>query len=359
MPAPTNTLHQVDRLTDGQIAQFKRDGMLVLPGVLDFDLCGQAQDHLWDVIAGNRPGMKRDDPTTWVPFTEEAADSYQQRPDGGGDPYFFGRGYRLYVRNGAEELLLNAAVRPLWNVAEQLLGQGEVVWPAGVDEEGVTTGPCLLTERNVKGMVTHLGPDAEAWTGKATDRTGELRLPRTGPVWMTGQGARGLYCTLPNSPPPAEGYRGGHAEALYDTHWRLQIAAYINDVPSDGGGLILWPGSHRRIWDYWEAVHRDTPPPDRGKDAPEWDGYTVPPLTDIKADTEPTMTHGPAGSVVLWHANLLHMAGQNTRTDVIRQAAIYAFAKTPASVSDETVMRDPSGDLWRDWSDEVRAIEPS
>ncbi len=49
-------------------------------------------------------------------------------------------------------------------------------------------------------------------------------------------------------------------------------------------------------------------------------------------------------------------AGQNTLNDVIRQATIYAFAKTPVSVPDDVVKRDPSGDLWRDWSDEVRSI---
>ena len=116
------------------------------------------------------------------------------------------------------------------------------------------------------------------------------------------------------------------------------------------GGLTLFPGSHQRIWDHWAQVHRGGPPPD------EWDGYTAPPLPAIKADTVPVETSGPVGSVVLWHANLTHMAGQNTLPDVIRQATIYAFAKTPAAVADEVVKRDPQGDLWRDWSDEVRAI---
>jgi hypothetical protein len=53
----------------------------------------------------------------------------------------------------------------------------------------------------------------------------------------------------------------------------------------------------------------------------------------------------------------MHMAGQNQLADVIRQATIYAFAKTPESVSDEEVLRDPRGDLWRDWSEEVRSID--
>jgi len=42
---------------------------------------------------------------------------------------------------------------------------------------------------------------------------------------------------------------------------------------------------------------------------------------------------------------------------VIRQATIYAFAKTAKSVPDEVVKRDPNGDLWRDWSAEVRSID--
>ena len=178
-------LHHVELLTEEQIAEFKRDGMLVLPGVLDLDLCRQARDQMWTLISENRPRMQRDEPSTWVAFTEEEAGQYE-RPEGGGDPYFSGRGHRFYIRNGAEDLLLNTAPRALWGVAEQLLGKGEVVWPDGVGEDGSTTGPCLLTEGNVAGMETHLGPEADRWTGKATGKTGQLRLPKTGPVWMTG-----------------------------------------------------------------------------------------------------------------------------------------------------------------------------
>ena len=354
MTRPSPDLYQVDRLTDAQVAQFKRDGLLVLPGVLDLDLCRRARDQMWAILAEHRPMMQREDPSTWGPISDEEAEG-DQRPDEGGDPYFFGKGHRFYIRNGAEELLLDLAPRALWGIAEQLLGEGEVVWPAGTDESDTTVGPCLMAEGNVEGMTTHLGSEPERWTGQATGRSEQLRLPKTGPVWMTGQGTRGLYCTLPESPPPLENYRGAHAEALFDTHWRLQIAAYIDELPPRAGGLTLWPGSHRRIWDYWEAVHRESPPPARPEGVPEWNGYTAPPLPEIRGDTEPIETVGPVGSVVLWHANLLHMAGQNTLNDVIRQATIYAFAKTPESVSDETVQRDPHGDLWRDWSEQVRS----
>lgn len=349
-------IHQVPLLTERQIAKFKRDGLLVLPGALDPDLCRQTRDQMWEVITERRPAMKRNDPSTWLPFTKGEAERFPRSQDGG-DPYFFGSGHRLYIRNGAEDLLLNTAVRPVWNVAEQLLGKGEVVWPAGVDQSGNTVGPCLLTEGIRNGMKSHLGTEIDRWVGPPTGRPEQLRLPRTGPVWSTAQGARGLYCTLPDSPPPTDDYRSAHSEAMYDTYWRLQVAAYIDDLPPKSGGLTLWPGSHRRIWDYWNKVHDDNPPPDVPEGTQKWDGYNAPPLAEIKSDTEPVETYGPAGSVVLWHANLLHTAGQNTRNDVIRQAAIYAFAKTPESVPAAVVKRDPEGDLWRDWSTEVKSVE--
>ena len=75
-------LHQVDLLSEEQIPEFKRDGFLVLPGVLDTDLCRQARDQMWEVIAEHRPGMKRDDPASWTPISAEEAESYQ-RPAGG------------------------------------------------------------------------------------------------------------------------------------------------------------------------------------------------------------------------------------------------------------------------------------
>lgn len=40
---------------------------------------------------------------------------------------------------------------------------------------------------------------------------------------------------------------------------------------------------------------------------------------------------------------MLHMVGVNTSSDVIRQATLYAFAKTPESMSDEFAMAKPDG----------------
>ena len=60
MTVPANHLYRVELLSESQIAQFKRDGMLVLPGVLDLDLCRRARDQMWEIIAEHRPSMQRD-----------------------------------------------------------------------------------------------------------------------------------------------------------------------------------------------------------------------------------------------------------------------------------------------------------
>jgi hypothetical protein len=83
--------------------------------------------------------------------------------------------------------------------------------------------------------------------------------------------------------------------------------------------------------------------------------FADPVIGEVKADTQPVDCHGPAGTVVLWHTKILHIAGQNTSDNIIRQASIYAFLKTSESLPDPLVIDNAGGDIWRDWSDEVRA----
>ena len=53
------------------------------------------------------------------------------------------------------------------------------------------------------------------------------------------------------------------------------------------------------------------------------------------------------------------MAGQNQSDDIIRQATIYGYLKTPESVFDALAADNTDGDIWRDWSAEVQATSPS
>jgi len=349
---------QVESLTVDQIAQFKREGFLVLPGVLDSELCRQARDEMWETIHEQLPRMKRDDPASWYHITEEESASLKaKRPDGGGDPYFGGSGHRCYIRNGAEELMLNLAPRALWNVAEQLLGEGTVVRPHGLDASEIATGPCFMCDDAVGGLVSHVGHDM-GFPTEGSFVTEELRLPKTGPVWLNGQGTRGLYCTLPKSPPPGPDYASAHSDGACYGRFRLQMSAYIDDVSPNSGGFGVWPGSHSRIWtEQWKAFQEGEKHTDKHLAVREAGGYADPVIGQIKADTQPFDCHGSAGTVVLWHTKILHIAGQNASDDVIRQATIYGFLKTRETLPDALVTDNTNGDVWRDWSEEVQGIE--
>ena len=353
----TSNFKLIASLTADQIAQFKRDGFLILRGVLDPALCRQARDDMWDVIQTRLPRMKRDDPSTWEPITDkESAKLRSMRPEGGGEPYLSGGGHQLVIRNGASELMLNLGPRALWRVAEQLLGKGTVVWPAGLDKSGNTTGPCFMCDDAVGALKTHLGR-AMGFPPKGSFTTEPaLRLPETGPVWLNGQGTRGLYCTLPNSPPHPADYPGAHSDGPCYGRWRLQMSAYISDVPANCGGFTVWPRSHARIWpEQWKAFKAGEKHTDKHLAVRAAGGYTDPVIKEIKEDTQPFDCHGPAGTVILWHTKILHIAGQNASNDVIRQATIYGFKKTPESLPDRLAADDTNGDIWRDWSDKVRA----
>lgn len=262
---------QVPLLTAPQIRQFKREGFLVLPRVLDPRRCEAVCDRMWATVAEQLPRMRRDDTSTWHVTEEEGARF--EKAAGDLDPYFSAgkgtgkEGGRLNLKNGTEQHLLDTVVRPMWSVAEQLVGAGTLIWPAGEDERGLTTGPCFLSDEVVEGLGTHQGKsthggvdisDKETAAGFDWDGNWEwepaLELPRTGPVWLNAQGSRGLYITPAGATPHEPPYPGGHSDGSVYGNMRLQMMAYLQDVPKDGGAFTVWPGSHARIWgEQWAA----------------------------------------------------------------------------------------------------------
>ncbi len=357
---------QVPPLSRAQIARFKRDGYLILEGVLDPEMCRQLREEMWDTIAEHLPRMKRDDPSTWC-VTEDESERLTKK--GGKDPYFSAKGSIITIRNGTEQLVLDAIVRPLWGIAEQLLGPGTIVPCIGEDAAGMTDGPCFISDDAVENLMSHMG-DTAAWEMEgSTDRraapfetVSHLSLPKTGPVWLTGQGTRGHYLTLPSAK-PADWRPIGHSDGPCYGPWRLQMMAYFDEVPPSSGAFTVWPGSHTRIWDeQWAALEQ------RGElhthsrrgltEKTEWFGG----FEQILRDTAPVETHAPSGSVVLWHTKILHMRGHNTKKAVasqntIRQGTIYSFIKAPHALSDVQLMSRVGGSLWRDWSAEVRGVD--
>ena len=112
-------MNRVGLLSTSQVEQFKRDGYLLLPGVLDAGLCRRARDEMWEAIAAGLPRMKRDDSSTWGPITEEEnARLAADKPESGGEPYLGGKGHRFYIRNGfTQKRASPAAASPQLSVA--------------------------------------------------------------------------------------------------------------------------------------------------------------------------------------------------------------------------------------------------
>ena len=161
----------------------------MLPAALDPSLVARAADGLWDILDEHMPRLKRDDSSTWTTFVgdEQILRRMDQgKSHAGGDVLFECKGSRFSTRNGAEQSMLDCLPRQLWSLAEQMMGAGEVTWPAGVDaEKGEMRGPCYMDAGASGSMRTHM--DVDDWP--VSGRTEELALPPTGPGWLNVRSA--------------------------------------------------------------------------------------------------------------------------------------------------------------------------
>ncbi len=299
------------QLSDEHLAFFKINGYLLLPGVLDARLCARARDRLWASLPQSSR-IKRDDPSTYVgPFdaADASADSTDLRQD-----------YRWQVRvAGTEQLLIKLVFSDvLQAIAEQLLGAGG------------------LREPTVGG--TPMGSHGPAWPGGPVDPA------------LDNDGARGIYATLPYGDKPRQPdscHTDGHP-------FNLGLVGLIDDVPPDGGGFKIWPGSHQRLYPTFQMQYDQARIPFYAH-LPSCKGILHTPeyleeIDRVLNDTTPVDCHGDTGDVVLWHHRLAHMAGHNYSSQ-IRQAVLYDFTTRQL---DKCRLDPPQPNMWRDWSRELQ-----
>jgi hypothetical protein len=290
-------------LDAAEIRSFVRDGFLIKRGVLDPAACARARDALWahNVV----PRLRRDDPASWVgpwPYGEE-----DWRP-GTATPGGTRKHYRwLLGAVGADPLFVELVGGAAFAFAEQLLGEGEATAP---------------------------------------------------------RAAGGVHCTLPAGRARRRGgYRAHaiecHVDQTLDSRERLGVVGYIADVWPGCGAFGVWAGSHHRV----NGLQRDAaaaaaaPARDdlRGVQMPAYGPRMTPELERLVREVAPTDCWGRAGDVVLYHARLAHSPLRNHGA-AIRQAVITGFGKTAAALPDaELLAHVAEGDIWREWSAEVRA----
>ena len=301
------------KLTEDQLAFFKENGYLILPKVLDLELCKEAQDRLWSTLPKGSK-LKKEDPSTHIgPFEETDIQE---------DVTNLRIGFKWQVRFvGTDKLIIDLVFSDtLKDIAEQLLGKESLVIP----KVGGST----------------MGSYGAAWPGGPVD-------PALG-----NEGARGIYATLPYGNKPREPdfcHTDGHP-------FNLSLVGLIDDVPPEGGAFKIWPGSHKRLYKTFQMQY-DQPRIPYYEHMPSFKGLIQSPEYEkeiklIMKDTLPIDCWGSSGDVVLWHHRLAHMAGHNY-SDKIRQAVLCDFIKKDLDIS-RTL--PPQENMWQDWSKELNKV---
>ena len=301
------------QLTQEQLSRFKSEGYLQIPGLLDADLCRQAQDLLWHSLPAGSD-IQRKDPATHIgPFTDK---DFQD------DPLNSRVGFRWQLRrNSADADLIELTYSDdIMAIAEQLLGEGRVSTPV------------------IGGNV--MGSMGKAWPGGPVDPA------------LNSEGIRGIYGTLPYGDAASAPATGAHT----DGHpFMLSVVGLIDDCPPNGGAFTVWPGSHKRLYPIFPLQYDQARIPFY-EHMPSLKGIVHPPayheeLARILTDTEPVDCWGKAGDVVFWHHRLVHAASEN-HSDVIRQAVLADLNRVDL---DQLRLDPPQANMWRDWSEALNA----
>jgi hypothetical protein len=160
---------------------------------------------------------------------------------------------------------------------------------------------------------------------------------------------RGIYCRLPMGDAPEKPIVC-HCDVSPDKldldlrETALQpgmgLVGLIAPIPSAGGSFTIWPGTHRIIYDLLANTE--------GQE--RIDAYKE--CLIRFNDDHRVEGCGEAGDILFWHRLLAHTAGWNRSAKIqLREAVLCDYNKEP---NEELVAGRPYGDMWHEWSEEVR-----
>ncbi len=281
----TSALREI--LKPHEVSFFKQNGYIVKRQILDPDLMKKNIDLTWEKLPDS---LERTNPETWKGIVTDSCKtlSLAQR-----------RGHvKLRECIHSNDLLINLLPRNpvIRGVLEQLLGEGKAI--------------------------------------PKDDR------------------ARGVY---PIFPYPKSKYilelkhvrllKDAFANFHYDRHeYQIATMGYLDDVLPGGGGLYVWPKSHRLMYRAFNSRSNNEP------------NILLPLVRSIYRLRRPVEIHGRAGDVIFFHQRLLHRASTNY-TQRIRYAILCDFYskdfKQALDYSKREGKRDtvPRGkNMWEGWN---------
>lgn len=137
--------------------------------------------------------------------------------------------------------------------------------------------------------------------------------------------------------------RSGEEGASLPEYFTVGATIYFDSVEQNGGGFVVFPGSHHVVAEYFK---------DHSLEGPSWRGR-LPAIDDTGGWTYETSLAeqlraseitGGAGTVILWHNKLLHGSGYNQR-EALRLAGISRFQHDRS----EEIRRDAASEIWKYW----------
>ncbi|WP_276256643.1 phytanoyl-CoA dioxygenase family protein [Halomontanus rarus] len=296
-------------LTTAQKRSFKRNGFLVLPDGLDEGLCAEARDVLWDAIPEDRH-----DPESW--FARDGDHDELLHRDSSSDS-----ADRFTDVKPFEELF-----RDVYPYAEELVGEDLLARPDECPMEYCLHGGHLLASREDGGSAV----DHEGAIGPILQYPSDLEDDGSCPFDYR----RGWHI---------DGGTGPYAVGTDVTYlpFTIAVAVYFDDIEPRGGGFTVWPGSHRVTEEYFRTHTYAEYAADGGA---VLEGLDLGPAMEII---------GEAGTLVLWHHNLVHGPAPN-HGERIRMAGFQRIARRDIAEISESHL----GDCWLQY-DAIRDLEPA
>ena len=142
---------------------------------------------------------------------------------------------------------------------------------------------------------------------------------------------RGLYCIVPlDGAIRYSPLKKPHIES-HPSH--LVTFNYLADVDPDGGGLLVWPGSHREIYPAMLSKLEHS------------SGPNYPAIFDRWTRKEPIQLHGKKGDMIIIHHRLFHAPSLN-RIDKIRYAFVCDYRRADYL---KQCAQAPTPKVWQDW----------
>jgi hypothetical protein len=254
-------------LTKQDRASLRKDGYVVLPGRIDANACGSMIDRIWDLMPDR---FDRRDPRTWYGRIEDCCNNLP-----------------IYQRKGLVRF------KDKYGFArDNVFGPGVVDNPlfrslfrSALDRP--------LYETRVRGLHPNFPMPKWVSLNEASGNRLNPQISRPHRSWL-------------KIPRPPQFPIFGHL----DVHpIELGAMIYLDDVPEGGGGLAVWPGSHRLFRHAFDAAYEFLPTPFYKR------------CLNLLQRYRPVTLDGRRGDVILFDNRLMHANTMNT-SDTVRYAVL-------------------------------------